>query len=41
MIKDEALAETVERIEKEAGVDPAESRALIRKAVEERYTAPA
>lgn len=41
MIKDETLAEAVERIEKEAGTDPAESRALIRKAVEERYTAPA
>jgi HAD superfamily hydrolase (TIGR01484 family) len=40
-IKDEALAGEAERIEGLADVSPAESRALIRAAVEQRYTRPA
>lgn len=40
-LKDDALAGQVERIEQEPGRSAAESRAAIRKAIEERYTAPA
>ncbi|MET0554706.1 MAG: HAD family hydrolase [Vicinamibacteria bacterium] len=39
-IRDETLAENVERIERSGG-DPVESRRLVRAEVEERYTAPA
>jgi hydroxymethylpyrimidine pyrophosphatase-like HAD family hydrolase len=41
MIKDDELAEASERVEKMADVTPAESRRLIREAVEQNYTAPA
>jgi hypothetical protein len=40
-IKDDALAAEAERVEGLAGVSAAESRALIRAAVEQRYTLPA
>ena len=40
-IKDDELAEAAERVEKMADVTPAESRRLIREAVEQNYTAPA
>ena len=40
-IKDEALAEAARRIEKRHGLSPAESRRLMRAAIEEHYTIPA
>jgi hypothetical protein len=40
-IKDEGLAAEAERVERSAGLSPAESRAQIRAAVERRYTMPA
>jgi HAD superfamily hydrolase (TIGR01484 family) len=41
MIKDDELAGAAERVEKMSDVTPAESRRLIREAVEHNYTAPA
>jgi hypothetical protein len=41
VIKDEGLASDAERVENTDGVSPAESRDLIKKAIEERYTLPA
>ena len=40
-IKDEGLAGEVARVERLSGLSPAESRQLIKKAVEQRYTMPA
>jgi hypothetical protein len=40
-IKDDGLAAEAEAIEQKPGLSPAESRALIREAVERRYTLPA
>jgi hypothetical protein len=40
-IKDDALADETARVEREGGRDPAASRARIRAAIEQRYTAPA
>ncbi len=40
-IKDDGLAAEAEAVEQKAGVSPAESRSLIREAVERRYTLPA
>jgi HAD superfamily hydrolase (TIGR01484 family) len=40
-IKDEALADEAARVEQLANVSPAQSRALIKAAVEKRYTLPA
>jgi hydroxymethylpyrimidine pyrophosphatase-like HAD family hydrolase len=40
-IKDEDLANEVEQIEGQKGIDPVESRAAIRRAIESRYTFPA
>jgi hypothetical protein len=41
MIKDEALAAEVERIEQATGLSPVESREQLRDLIEERYTSPA
>jgi hypothetical protein len=41
MIKDNELAAAAERIEAMSGLEPSESRRLIREAVEQKYTAPA
>jgi HAD superfamily hydrolase (TIGR01484 family) len=41
MIKDDELAAAAERIEAMSAMEPAESRRLIREAVEQKYTAPA
>jgi len=41
MIKDEELAAAARGIEAQAALDPRESRARIREAVEQRYTMPA
>jgi hypothetical protein len=40
-IKDEALASTASEVEEDEHLSPAESRARIRQAIEERYTSPA
>ncbi len=40
-IKDKALAEEVEKIEKTANISASESRAAIKEAIEKRYTQPA
>lgn len=40
MLKDDALAEAAERVEKERDATAQESKARIRAAIEERYTAP-
>ena len=40
-IKDEGLADEAEQIEKRAYLSPAESRNLIKEAIERRYTLPA
>ena len=40
-IKDDGLADETARVEREGGRDPAASRARIRAAIEQRYTAPA
>lgn len=40
-IKDDGLADAAEAIEHDAKLSAAESRELIRKAVEQRYTLPA
>jgi len=40
-IKDDALAEQVERVEKDEQLSAAESRSLVRAEIEERYTVPA
>jgi hypothetical protein len=40
-IKDEQLTRAVQRVEAMRDVAPAEGRALMRKAIEERYTLPA
>jgi hypothetical protein len=41
VIKDDELASEVEHIERDTSVAPTESRALIKTAIEERYTGPA
>jgi hypothetical protein len=40
-INDDELAEEVEQIEKRPDIGPAESREIIKEAIEKRYTAPA
>ena len=40
-IKDEALAAAASEVEEDERLPPAESRARIRQAIEERYTSPA
>ena len=40
-IKDEELAADFAAVEREAGLDPAKSRARIKAAIERRYTGPA
>ena len=40
-VKDAALAEQIERIEQDESLAPDESRAHIKKAIEDKYTAPA
>jgi hypothetical protein len=41
VIKDEELAAEAERVENMKGISAGESRELIKKAIEERYTLPA
>jgi HAD superfamily hydrolase (TIGR01484 family) len=40
-VKDSDLADAAERVERNAAIDPDASRAVIRQAIEERYTLPA
>ena len=40
-IKDEALAQEVAQIEENGALDPRSSREKVKRAIEERYTAPA
>jgi hypothetical protein len=40
-IKDEGLADAAAAVEADAGSDPVQTRARIRRAIEERYTAAA